>query len=91
MNTDDFVKRLHDESFDTDKREMIEKELKSQCVNSDQAYRIIKELTFEADRLDMSKYLYDRMTDRVNGNKLTSLLEFEMDQEEFTSYMKARP
>lgn len=87
-DTDGFVARLKAETFDTDKREIIEKELKQQCVSADQAYRIIKELGFDADRFDMCKYLYDRMTDRVNGNRLLELLSFDMDKEAFQKYMQ---
>ncbi|MES2555411.1 MAG: DUF4476 domain-containing protein [Bacteroidota bacterium] len=88
-DADGFVSRLKAETFDADKREMIEKELKNQCVSADQAYRIIKELDFDADRFDMCKYLYDRMTDRVNGNRLVELLSYDMDKEEFQKYMQA--
>ena len=88
-DADGFINRLKAEGFDSDKREMIEKELKNQCVSSDQAYRIIKELGFDSDRYDMCKYLYDRMTDRVNGNRLLELLSYDIDKEEFQKYMQA--
>lgn len=87
-DTDGFVARLKAETFDTDKREMIEKELKQQCVSADQAYHIIKELGFDSDRFDMCKYLYDRMTDRVNANRLVELLSFDIDKEAFQKYMQ---
>lgn len=88
-DADGFVARLKAETFDTDKREMIEKELKQQCVSADQAYKIIKELGFDTDRFDMCKYLYDRMTDKVNGNRLVELLSYDLDKEEFQKYMQA--
>src|SRR3989338_720270 len=88
-DADGFVNRLKAETFDADKREMIEKELEQQCVSADQAYRIIKELSYDSDRYDMCKYLYDRMTDRINGNRLLELLSFDMDKEEFQKYMQA--
>ncbi|MDH4473808.1 MAG: DUF4476 domain-containing protein [Fluviicola sp.] len=87
-DTDGFVSRLKAESFDGDKLEMIQNELKMKCVSADQSYRIIKELTFDGDRLEMCKYLYDRMTDRVNGNRLSELLSYDMDKEEFQTYMQ---
>jgi len=90
VDGDAFVARLKNETFDADKREMIETELKMQCVSADQAYKIIKGLTFDADRLEMSKFLYDRMTDRVNGGRLVELLNFDMDKEEFQTYMKTK-
>jgi hypothetical protein len=87
-DADAFVTRLNAATFDADKREMIEQELKSYCMTSDQAYRIVHALTFDADRLDMSKFLYDRMTDKVNGKRLLELLTFELDQDEFKQYMQ---
>src|SRR3989338_8970229 len=48
-DADGFVNRLKAETFDADKREMIEKELEQQCVSADQAYRIIKELSYDSD------------------------------------------
>jgi hypothetical protein len=88
-DADGFVARLKAETFDADKREMIEKELKQQCVSADQAYKIIKELGYDTDRLDMCKYLYDRMTDKVNGNRLVELLSYDLDKEEFQKYMQS--
>ena len=90
VDGDAFVARLKNETFDADKREMIETELKMQCVSADQAYKIINGLTFPEDRLEMSKFLYDRMTDRVNGVRLVELLTFDMDKEEFQTYMKTK-
>lgn len=90
VDGDAFVTRLKNETFDADKRAMIETELKMQCVSADQAYKIINGLTFPEDRLEMSKFLYDRMTDRVNGGRLVELLNFDMDKEEFQTYMKTK-
>lgn len=87
-DTEGFVSRLKAESFDGDKLEIINNELKTKCVSADQSVRIIKELTFDGDRLEMCKYLYDRMTDRVNGNRLLELLTYEIDKEEFQTYMQ---
>jgi len=86
-DVDGVVKKIKAMSFDSDKREYIEKELKATCVTADQAYKIVGALTFAEDRLDMSKFFYDRMTDKVNGKRLLELLTFEMDQDEFTTYM----
>lgn len=83
-----FVARLNAESFDADKREMIETDLKNYCLSANQAYAIIKALTFAADRIDMSIFLYDRMTDKTNAGKLIELLTFDADKDEFRQYMK---
>ncbi len=81
------VAKINKMTFDDDKRAYIEKDLKSICVTSDQAYKIVNALTFAEDRLDMCKFFYDRMTDKVNGSRLLELLTFEMDQDEFKTYM----
>jgi hypothetical protein len=83
-----FVGRLNAESFDADKREMIETDLKNYCLSANQAYAIVKALTFDADRIDMCMFLYDRMTDKANAGKLIELLTFDADKDEFRQYMK---
>lgn len=88
-DTEGFVSRLKAQSFDDDKLEIIKNELKTKCVSADQAYRIIKELGFDTDRYDMCIYLYDRMTDRVNANRLLELLTYDLDKEEFQKYMQS--
>jgi hypothetical protein len=85
---DGFIAELNEKDFDADKRELIETDLKSKCVSADQAYRVINALTFESDRLDLSMFLYDRMTDKVNGKRLLELLDLDMNKEELKTYMK---
>lgn len=87
-DVDAFMAELNEQKFDADKRSMIETDLSSYCLSSDQAYRIIHTLTFDADKLDMSKFLYDRMTDKVNGKRLLELLTFDADKQDFKNYMK---
>lgn len=86
-----FVAQLKKEAFEEDKLTKINAELAGKCLNSGQAYNIVAVLTFDADKLEVSKFLYDRMTDKVNGTKLLGLLTFEGDQETLKTYMQTHP
>ena len=87
VDGDTFIASMNKETFNADKLEMIRKDLKEYCVTSDQAYRIINALTFEADKLEMSKFLYVRMSDKVNGKRLLELFTFDTDKKDFQSFM----
>ena len=84
-----FVSKLKAASFDKDRVEMIQSEMAQKCLNSQQAYSILNTLTFNTDRLEQAKFLFLRMTDKVNGSILLELLSFDMDKEELTQFMQA--
>jgi len=86
-NVDQEIAKLNKLSFEDDKVAYIQKNLKSTCLSADQAFKLASLLTFEDNRLDISKFFYDRMTDKVNGTKLLDLFTFESNTVEFTDYM----
>lgn len=88
-NVDAFVARLKAVSFDNDRVEMIQAEFAQKCLSSQQAYAIIKTLTFDSDRLEQAKFLYLKMTDKTNGGVLVDLLTFDNDKKEYSKFMSA--
>ena len=84
---DGFVNALNNQDFDADKITMVELHLKNACVTSDQAYRIVNALTFDPDKLKISKFLYVHMTDKNNGSRLLELLTFDNDKQELRKFM----
>jgi hypothetical protein len=83
-----FVKELKSETFDANRKELILLDLNKYCVNSDQSHRIIETLTFEQDRLEISKFLYDRMFDKTNAKKLLDLFTFDASKNEYRDYIR---
>lgn len=84
---DKFVADLKALTFDDDRAAMIRKDLKDHCLTASQSYKIIETLTFEEDRLELSKYLYDRMIDKDKGGVLLPLFTFDSSKDEFREYM----
>jgi hypothetical protein len=83
-----FVNDIKGLTFDADKVELILGDLKNYCVTANQAYKIVETLTYASDRLDIAKYLYDRMIDKDKSNVLLPLFTFDSDKMEFKEYTK---
>jgi hypothetical protein len=83
-----YVKRMKETTFDSDRVDAIQADFANQCLVASQAYKIIETLTYSADRLEMSKYLYLRIIDKDKGNVLLPLFTFDAEKDEFTEYMK---
>lgn len=88
-DTEGFMKEIADADFENDKRGMIEFALANACLSSDQAYRIVNALTFEADRMSVSKFLYLHLTDKNAGQKLIELMTFDSSKKELKAFMDA--
>lgn len=84
---DALVEDLKNVTMDDDRKAMIVADLKNYCLTGSQAYKIVETLTFEDDRLEISKYLYDRMIDKESGRKLFPLFNFDSSKVELTEYM----
>lgn len=84
---DALVEALNNVTMDDDRKAMIIADLKNYCLTGNQAYKIVETLTFEDDRLEISKYLYDRMIDKESGRKLFPLFNFDSSKVELTEYM----
>ncbi len=87
-DVDAFVRDINDLSFDADRKEAIMGDLATHCLTANQAYKIVETLSFEADRLDVSKYLFDRMIDKDKGNSLLTLFTFDSSKMEYREHMR---
>ena len=87
-NIDVYVKDLKALSFESDQVEAIEKDFASTCLTSAQAYKIVEVLTFESNRLDIAKFLSDRMTNRDKAGDLLSLFTFDSNKVEYKDYIR---
>ena len=82
------VDDLKSMTFDEDKKEIVIKDLANHCLTASQAYKIIEVFTFEADRLELAKYLYNRMIDKDSAKNLLPLFTFDATKMEFREYIR---
>ena len=85
---DQFVADLKDLSFDADRKDAIIGDLASFCLTASQAYKIIETLNYDSDRLEASKFLFERMIDKDKGNVLLPLLTFDSSKMEYREHMR---
>ena len=82
-----FKAELQDQSFEADRLEALQLELKSTCLTSAQAEQLIDLFTFDENRLEVAKYLSDRLTDRDNAGALAKKLTFDSNKMEYRRYI----
>lgn len=85
---DQFARDLKDLSFDSDRKEAILGDLATYCLTASQAYKIIETLNYDSDRLEASKFLFERMIDKDKGNVLLPLLTFDSSKMEYREHMR---
>lgn len=82
-----FKAELQDQSFEEDRLEALQLELKSTCLTTAQAEQLIDLFTFDENRLEVAKYLSDRLTDRDNAGALAKKLTFDSSKMEYRRYI----
>ena len=87
-NVDYVISGIKDASFSSDQVAFVQEELALKCISSDQAYRIVNAFTFDGDRIKISKFCYDHMTDKANASKLLDLFSFSSSKDELRKYFK---
>ena len=82
-----FKAELQDQSFEEDRLEELQLELKSTCLTTAQAEQLIDLFTFDENRLVVAKYLSDRLTDLDNAGALAKKLTFDSSKMEYRRYI----
>lgn len=75
-------------TFEEDKKETAMKDLANHCLTASQAYKIIEVFTFEADRLELAMYFYNRMIDKDSAKNLLPLFTFDATKMEFREFIR---
>ena len=86
-NLPTFLEELKDQSFEDDRVESVKLALKNTCLTTDQAGKIIELFTFDANRLEIAKFLSDRLIDRENATALAKLMTFDSSKMEYRKYV----
>ena len=89
-DVDYIIAGVEEASFSEDQMNFVKGELKTKCVNSDQAYRIVNAFTFDGDKISMAKLCYDHMVDKQNAKKLLDLFSFSSSKEELKKYFNIK-
>ena len=82
-----FKVELQDQSFEEDRLEALHLAMTSTCLTTAQAEQLIDLFTFDENRLEVAKYLSDRLTDRDNAGALAKKLTFDSSKMEFRRYI----
>ncbi len=82
-----FKAELQDQSFEEDRLEALQLAMKSTCLTAAQAEQLIDLFTFDENRLEVAKYLSDRLTDRDNAGALAKKLTFDSSKMEYRRYI----
>jgi hypothetical protein len=89
-DVDYIIAGVEEASFSEDQMNYVRAELKTKCVSSDQAYRIVNAFTFDGDKISMAKLCYDHMVDKQNAKKLLDLFSFSSSKEELKKYFNIK-
>lgn len=84
---DAFKVELQDQSFEEDRLEALQLAMKSTCLTTAQAEQLIDLFAFDENRLEVAKYLSDRLTDRDNAGALAKKLTFDSNKMEYRRYI----
>jgi hypothetical protein len=82
-----FKAELQEQSFEEDRLEALQLAMKTTCLTSAQAEQLLDLFTFDENRLEVAKYLADRLTDRDNAGALAKKLTFDSNKMEYRRYI----
>lgn len=86
-NLPTFLEELKDQSFEDDRVEAVKLALKNTCLTTDQAGKIIELFTFDENKLEVAKFLSDRLIDRENATALAKYMSFDSSKMEYRKYV----
>jgi hypothetical protein len=87
MDFSELMTNLGNMSYDDNKREMISMVLDKYFVTSEQVKKLLTAVTFENNKLDISKYAYARTTDKENYYKVLTSFSFESTIKELKDFI----
>lgn len=85
---DNFIEKLKFTIMDDDQKRMIERMLKEHDVTSAQCLRIVKEIGYTPDKVEIMKKLYPYVRDKQNFNKVIDTLFSPVYKDEMNKFIK---
>ena len=86
-NLPTFLEELKDQSFEDDRVEAVKLALKNTCLTTEQAGKIMELFTFDENKLEIAKFLSDRLIDRENATALAKYMSFDSSKMEYRKYV----
>ena len=73
--------------FDSERESIIESQMGNSLFTAEQISRLLKEFSFDSNRLEMAKRLYDKCVDRQNFFIVYDTFDFSSDKEKLRKYL----
>jgi len=83
-----YLKDLEQFNFEEDKMDLTKKDFVGTCMTASQAYKLVEIYTFEANRLEIAKYLYPRIIDKDNAKTIIPLFTFDATKIEYREFIR---
>ncbi|MBL8822846.1 MAG: DUF4476 domain-containing protein [Planctomycetia bacterium] len=85
-----FLTNFRSKAFDKDKIGFLEDHLLSAYVTSDQAIVLLKQFSFDNDRIRAAVLLYDHLIDKENLHRVLETFAFDSSRKSVMDRLKAR-
>lgn len=75
--------------FDEAKKEATEKLLLGKCFTAEQVKKILQQLSFEEDKLELAKKAFPQVIDKQNFGIISGVFEFDSAKQELNKFIQA--
>lgn len=93
MSNDDFdklKKSIEGQSFSSTQKSVLKQGVKDKCLTVAQVRQLIKIFSFESDKLEMAKFLYDQTGDKGNYFQVNDEFGFSSSVRDLNKYIEGR-
>ena len=90
IDFNNFIASIKKQSFEKDKDQYIKTYMKNAYMSTAQIKQILKQLNFDATKLDLAKHLFDRCIDKQNYFNVADELQFSSSKSDLNDYVKSR-
>lgn len=87
-DVDLLTESMRRKSFDNAKLDIAKQALSNQLILAEDAKKIMQQFTFENNRLDFAKYVYDKVYDQQNFYRIYDAFEFDSSINEMQRWLK---
>lgn len=81
------LKKITAHDFDEAKKEATEKLLLGKCFTSEQVKKILEQLSFEEDKLELAKKAFPQVVDKQNFGIISTVFEFDSAKQELNKFI----
>ena len=87
---DQLLRIVHRQEFDDKKREAIEQAVKGKCLKIKQIVSLLRQFSFEEDRITLAKMFWDHTDERLRFEEVIAVFEFESSKKEVRKFIAER-